>query len=241
MDDVLLIVDDLKSHEPARFSWVWHPGGKAVKRGSQIDITSGQSSVVLRPIYPRPLAESDYVHDYPDDLYWTVADAPTENLQSTEQYYTFHLPQVCDQVKAVTAIILKDSPDQTDLPQITRREGKDWIGLRITHRGRTTDIYINQLADGRLMHLNSWIEADGWQTDAYLFAATYDTGKPASASDRLMLFSASSLRRDGQVWFSSLAKLSLITDQTDVKATGQPSMRFQIRRHNQLQRIQCTE
>ena len=51
--------------------------------------------------------------------------------------------------------------DEKELPEIEKREGKNWIGLRIRNKGKITDIYINQLADGRLMHSNSWIEADG--------------------------------------------------------------------------------
>ena len=74
-----------------------------------------------------------------------------------------------NRVKGLTAIILKDTPDEKDLPKMERREGQDWIGLRIRHKGKITDLYINQLADGRLMHSNSWIMPDGWMTDAYMF------------------------------------------------------------------------
>ena len=65
-----------------------------------------------------------------------------------------------------------------------KREGKDWIGLRVRRGGKVTDMYINQQADGRLMHNNSWIEADGWTTDAYMFTVTYDEGAdPSTAGD----------------------------------------------------------
>lgn len=67
-----------------------------------------------------------------------------------------------------------------------RREGKDWIGLRIRYKGKITDLYINQLADGRLMHSNSWIEADGWFTDAYMFAVTYEAGMEPADSKRAL-------------------------------------------------------
>lgn len=42
-----------------------------------------------------------------------------------------------DRVKGVTAIILGD-PKAVN---ITRREGKDWIGLRIEQGGKTTKVY----------------------------------------------------------------------------------------------------
>ena len=37
-------------------------------------------------------------------------------------------------MKGLTAIILKDAPDEKDLPQMERREGQDWIGpVSYTH------------------------------------------------------------------------------------------------------------
>lgn len=231
--DVILVIDDLKSHEPGYFEWLWHPGGAVTKRGGDLIITEGASSVVVRPLWPEPLAPSDYVHDYPNMLWWEIHEGPTESLDGTEPYWSLHLPQQTDRVKAVTAILLKDVPDQQELPRIERREGKDWIGLRLTQGGKVTDIYINQLADGRLMHLNSWIEADGWTTDAYLFAVTYDTGAAPTAADELFISYGSALRRNDEVWFSSLSKLTLISsfDGRDcaVQVDGQPRLNFRLR------------
>ncbi len=233
IDNVIFVIDDLSSHEPGNFEWLWHPGGKAVKRGFDLNITEGNSAVAVRPLYPRPLAYSNFVHDYPEDLYWEVLEGPTENLSGTEEYYSFKLPKTTDKVKAVTAIILKDSVNQRELPVIERREGKDWIGLRITDKGKVTDLYINQLADGRLMHLNSWIEADGWMTDAYMLAVTYDEGARPETSTDMFIGHGSALRRGNDTYFSSLAKLNVITGREgsalDIQVTGQPRMNFDIR------------
>jgi hypothetical protein len=103
----------------------------------------------------------------------------------------------------------------------------------VTDKGRVTDIYINQLADGRLMHLNSWIEADGWNTDAYLLAVSYPEGSdPADARD-IFIGHGSILRHGSDLRFSSLAKLSIIAGEkngkTDIRATGQPRMNFNYR------------
>lgn len=54
-----------------------------------MNVTNGNSSVVIRPLYPRLLAKSDFVHDYPEDLYWEEIQAPTEDLKGTETYYSF--------------------------------------------------------------------------------------------------------------------------------------------------------
>ena len=226
MDNVIYMVDDLKTHEYGEFEWLWHPGGTWKKSGADVTITNGESSVVVRPIYPRLLALSDFVHDYPDDLYWEEISAPTEDLKGTESYYSLHLPGKFNQIKGLTAIIMKDSVNQKELPLMEKREGKDWIGLRITNKGKITDLYINQLADGRLMHSNSWIEADGWTTDAYMFAVTYPEGtNPAEAKDVFMAY-GSALRRGVTSYFASMSKLFFIQKETEgtlnLWISGQP-------------------
>ncbi len=233
IDNVIYVIDDLLSHEPGQFQWLWHPGGQATKRGFDLEIVNGESAALIRPLYPRQLAYSNFVHDYPEDLYWEVHEGPTENLQGTEEYWSFHLPAVTDRVKGVTAIILKDSVSQKELPQIVRREGKNWIGLKVTYKGKVTDIYINQLADGRLMHLNSWIDADGWSTDAYMLAVSYPEGSDPAKSKEMFIGHGSALRRDGETYFSSLAKLNVITrldgSRLDIQVAGQPRMNFNLK------------
>lgn len=198
-----------------------------------MNITNGNSAVVVRPLYPRMLAASNFVHDYPDDLYWQEIEAPTEDLKGKESYYSFHLPAEVNRVKGVTAIILKESPDDKNLPHIEKRKGKDWIGLRIRNKGKIADIYINQLADGRLMHSNSWIEADGWSTDAYMFAVTYpDNNTPVEANEYYICY-GSSLRRGATSYFSSLTKLFMIQKEenkhTRLFIEGSPKVRAIVR------------
>lgn len=234
IDNVIYVIDDLSSHAPGQFEWLWHPGGEAKKQGYDLNVTNGDASVAIRPIYPRPLAYSGYVHDYPDDLWWETVEAPHESLKSTEEYWSFHLPAVTDRIKAVTAIILKDSVAQKELPRMERRDGKDWIGLRVTDKGRVTDIYINSLADGQLMHLNSWIEADGWVTDAYMLAVTYPEGTDPAKADRKFICHGSSLRRgEGDVYFSSLSKLNLLANESagglEVEVNGQPRINASVK------------
>ena len=229
LDDVILVIDDIHAHRPGNFEWLWHPGGQATKRGFDLEVVADSSAVSIRPLYPRPLAYSNFVHDYPEDLTWEVRQGPTEDLKGTEDYYSFRLPGATDRVKAVTAIILKDSPRQKTMPQIERREGRDWIGLRITDGDRVTDVYINQLADGRLMHLNSWIDADGWTTDAYMLAVTYRKGADPAKPERMFIGYGSSLRRGADVYYSSLSKLNVVAGPSGVTADGQPRMDFRLR------------
>ena len=50
IDDVIYMIDDLKTHDVGHFEWLWHPGGEAEKRGIDLNITNGNSSVVVRYI-----------------------------------------------------------------------------------------------------------------------------------------------------------------------------------------------
>lgn len=234
IDDVIYVMDDIHAHEPGHFEWLWHPGGEAKKNGYDLEIVNGESAVAIRPIYPAPLAPSAYVHDYPENLYWEVKRGPKEDLSGEEEYYSFHLPGDTDRVKGVTAIMLKESPEDKNLPTIERREGKDWIGLRVKKDGKVTDLYINQLADGRLMHMNSWIDADGWETDAYMLAVTYPENGDATNPDELFIGHGSSLKRGDDVRFSSLSKLNVIQKGEEVKVTGQPRATYSIKKGGEM-------
>ena len=233
IDDIIYVIDDIHSHKPGQFEWLWHPGGKAEKKGFDLNIINGESAASIRPIYPRPLAYSNYVHDYPEDMRWEVRQGPTEDLKGNEDYYAFILPGDTDRVKGLTAITLKDSPKQKDVPQFETREGKDWIGVRVTYKGKVTDLYINQLADGRLMHLNSWIDADGWTTDAYMLAVTYKEGGDPTKPEEVFVNHGSSLRRGNEVIFSSLAKLNVIAKPEgkcmNLWVNGQPRVNMKYR------------
>ena len=154
-------------------------------------------------------------------------------MKGTETYYSFHLPAEVNRIKGLTAIILKETPNEKDLPQMERREGQDWIGLRIRHKGKVTDLYINQLADGRLMHSNSWIMPDGWMTDAYMFAVSYPEGTEAADAKDFFICHGSALRRDKETYFSSLSKLFVIQKEEGKKLNlwidGQPKIHAMFR------------
>lgn len=211
IDNVIYLIDDLKSHDMGTYQWLWHTGSATCRKsGTDLHVVNGNSAVTIRPLYPRELAKSDFIHDYPDDLYWEILEVPQEDLQKTETCYAFHLPGETNRVKGLTAIILKEDPAETDLPRMEKRQGADWIGVRICHKGKVTDIYLNQLADGRLMHSNSWITADGWETDAYLWAVSYREGQDPAQAEELFVGYGSALRRNGITHFSSLSKQYLI-------------------------------
>jgi hypothetical protein len=102
-------------------------------------------------------------------------------------------------------------------------------GVKITQDGKTTELYLNLLADGHIMHLNSINNFNGWETDAYLFGITYPAGKKDAMvndiSDYFMAY-GSYIRKDGQTVFNSLSKLYMIArkkdNNLDMVLQGQP-------------------
>lgn len=226
IDNVIYIIDDLKTYKTGKFEWLWHTEGEVKKRGIDMYVTNKKAAVIIRPVYPEYLAPSGFVHDYPTYLYVEEKQGPTEDLKSRETYHSFKYPVEANRIKGLTAIILKDSVNETTLPKMERIEGKDWIGLRIRNKGKVTDLYINQLADGRMMHMNSWIWADGWETDAYMFAVTYPEGAKASEAKDIFIAYGSALRRDGVSYFGSLSKLNVIQEsvgkEVQITVDGQP-------------------
>lgn len=226
IDNVIYVIDDLKTYTNGKFQWLWHTEGNVKKNAIDMHVTNQNASVVIRPLYPEYLAPSGFVHDYPSYFYVEEKQGPTEDLKGMESYYSFHYPVETNRIKGVTAIILKDSVQQTSLPQMERIEGKDWIGLRIRNKGRITDLYINQQADGRLMHMNSWIWANGWETDAYMFAVSYPEGAEPEQFSEMFVSYGSALRRKGVSYFGSLSKLYFIRKEsagsTELSISGQP-------------------
>lgn len=212
--NVILVIDDLRSHEAGEYEWLWHPGGLAKVTEKGLEISEGNSEVLIQPIFP--------ITDEP--YRWEVLEGPTPDLKGSEEYYSVHLPGTYQRVKAVTAIYLKEVPGEKALPSIQTIEGDNWIGLTINNNGKESRVYINQLADGRLMHLNSWIEADEWTTDAYLLVT--------SDEDTFICY-GSSLKRDDEVYFSSLTKMNVLAQEhdgtLDLQITGQSHINMSYR------------
>jgi hypothetical protein len=228
---VILIIDDVKANETGKFDWLLHPGGASKKVGGDISIVQNNSAVLVRPLFPETLVQTGFDHDFPDKMKLTEVTAPKarDEAHPTEIYYSIGYPQEVRQTKFITAIILKDSVNDKNLPVIERLHNETMNGVKITQDGKTTELYLNLLADGHIMHLNSINNFNGWETDAYLFGITYPAGKkdvsPTDVSDYFMAY-GSYIRKDGQTVFNSLSKLYMIArkkdNNLDMVLQGQP-------------------
>lgn len=232
IDNVILVIDDLKTYDYGNFEWLIHPDGTSKKEGGDIQIVNKNASVAVRPLFPETLIESGFDHDFPEKMKLKAIEAPiAKELEKTETYYSVQYPEKVNRMKFVTAIILKDTPADKNLPQITRLKGGDMIGVRISGNGKTTDVFLNLKADGRIMHLNSCNMINTWDTDAYLLAVSYPEGKdgtdPKNISE-LFVGYGSYVRKGESPIFNSLSKLYVISEgngsEQAIWMEGQPVM-----------------
>jgi hypothetical protein len=228
---VIIIIDDVRAHETGTFSWLLHPGGESKKIGGDISIVNNKSSVLVRPLFPETLVETGFDHDFPEKMKLEEIIAPkARDIQNpTELHYSVAYPTAVKQTKFITAIILKDSVNDKNIPKIERLHNETMNGVRITQNGKVTELYLNLLADGHIMHLNSINSFNGWETDAYLTGITYPENtknvQPSQVTDYFMAY-GSYLRKDGTTVFNSLSKLYMVAskkgDKLDMILQGQP-------------------
>lgn len=198
LDDVLVVVDEVATHQPATLSWLWHPGGETKRKGATLVVEKGKAQATITPLFPEPLAPSAFQQDYPRTLVAETQEAKGEDLKDAPPYYALTMPYKTERATGVTVITLSTPHAASAATAVERIEGRNWIGVSLRHGAHTTHLYIDELADGRLMHSNSWIEADGWQTDARMLVVC--DGRPT------LIVYGSALRRDGRTIFSSLTK-----------------------------------
>ncbi|MFD1818971.1 protein of unknown function [Pseudarcicella hirudinis] len=230
VDKVILIIDDVKAYETGKYEWLLHPGGESKKVGGDISITSKKSSVLVRPLFPETLVQTGFNHDFPEKMVLNELSGPKEeDVKSKETYYGFAYPEEIKQTKFITAIILKDSVNDMNLPQIERLKGENMQGVRIRHNGKITEVFLNLMADGRIMHLNTHNNLNGWETDAYLLGVSFPENKKTDKAEDVSDFFVgygSYIRKDGQLLFNSLSKLFLISNREngrqDLLLQGQP-------------------
>jgi hypothetical protein len=244
--DVILIIDDVKTYDIGQFDFLLHYADTAVKKGPDFEITKDNKSVLFRPIYPETLPLG-YPHDLPEKMKFRTEYGIKDRTDNVKiPYYVLSAPAKTDRTKFVNAIILlneNNKPVQaftgssgasggagrTNLPVIEKFEGNNYSGIRITQNGQVTEVYINLLADGRLMHRNANNIIYGWETDAYISAFSFPENADrnnASNLSSLFVSNGSYFRKDGNVLLSSLSKVFMYAEisgsELNVQLLGQP-------------------
>ena len=199
--DVILLVDDLQTYDVGQLEWLLHVGGEARREGLDLRVTKGAAEVRVRPLFPEPFPDAGLPTDYPERMRCEERSGLADHDPDTAvSYYAFVPAEPERRTKFITAITLVTAANRTALPQLERLRGPDWIGVRVRQGGRTTDVFLNLLADGRIMHRNSNTTIEGWETDALL------TVIDQAATPRFLLAHGSYLRRAGKSLVESLQK-----------------------------------
>ncbi len=229
--DVILVFDDLLAHEPGQFESLLHYNGTSKRRGLDLSIKEGDAEVLVRPLYPETFPTGGLPHDFPEQMLLEEKLGYEDHHPDTRKpYWSISHFKETKRTKLVTAIILKTEKNEDDLPVVERFDGKDFLGVSITQNGKTTNVYLNLLADGRLKHRNSVINMNGWETDAYLTVLEFEEGKDETQVkniNKLFVGHGSYLRREGQVIIHSLSKHTTLVegfqDKANVIFQGQPT------------------
>jgi oligo-alginate lyase len=195
--EVILMIDDIRAHREGRFDWLLHYAGSAEADESGARIVNAAAAARIVFLHS-PL------------LHRNVECGLADNQPDVQRpFLRFSTSTPAREAKLFTAIVL-EAPDQAK-PQIEQLAGNDCLGVRITQAGRTTEVWLNLMADGRVAHVNSINECGGWTTDAYLLASTRRTHvfEATDDLDSLLIVDGSMVQRDRPVW-SSLSKTTVL-------------------------------
>ena len=245
LDDIILIFDDIRTHESGKLEWLLHYEGKAEQKGADIYLRNGDAKAIVKSIYPEKLNLTEKIglkdHD-PDTKIPYLALSPPEDL--SEAKFIIAIIPLPATIKNREAATEPKGEVDGELTQLKLLKAKNMLGVRVTAKDKITDVYLNLRADGRRMHRNSNNIIDGWDTDAYLFALT----RPADAQPndidsvtRYFIACGSYLRKENTVILDSLSKIYTVftANQPDLKIDlqGQPLLNATINTPNQLQSV----
>ncbi|TSA54608.1 MAG: DUF4962 domain-containing protein [Planctomycetaceae bacterium] len=216
LGDVILIFDDVRTHEKGQLEWLLHYLDKAEQQGERILLSNGDTRALVWPLFPEAMqvVEKKGLEDHRPD--------------SEVTYLAFTPEQPARDAKFITAVFPLEPGSEEPAVQVERLNANEAIGVRLSDGNILTDVYLNLRADGRKMHRNSCNVIDGWDTDAYLFAVTRPKNTDENDPDsvvRYFVACGSYLRKNGKVVLDSLSKVDTIFvpgRQTQVQLEGQP-------------------
>jgi hypothetical protein len=224
VDDVLLIFDDIRTHEPGKLEWLLHYEGTRQPGGADLILSNEDARVTIRPLFPQGMqvAEKEGLRDHsPDRKVTYLALSPEGKMR---------------EAKFIVALVPMRKADAGPMPHIESRTADNAIGVRIRDDKTITDVWLNLMADGRRMHRNSNNVIDGWDTDAYLIALTRPAGAGESDPDsttRCFVVCGSYLRKNGKVTLHALSKVNAVFTCRDAEMKialhGQPITRAALR------------
>ncbi|MBL7152078.1 MAG: heparinase II/III family protein [Phycisphaerae bacterium] len=224
IDDVILIFDDVRTHEAGQLEWLLHYEGQAKQDRADIRLSNGsQAKAIVRPLFPKNMAVA------------TKKGLKDHDPDTEVEYLAFTPDGNSREAKFITAILPLDKPQDKPNLKLELLEGDEMLGVRISQGTKLTEVFLNLRADGRRMHRNSNKTINGWDTDAYLFGVTRSADSPDDPDSitRCFIACGSYLRKNGKVVIDSLSKVYSIFESKDgrmnVTLQGQPIINCRIR------------
>ena len=194
--DVLVTVDDLRAHAPAKFASLFHCMGEGTARGNRVEV-QGKTPLAATVLFPEAVkVEERLGYLPPKNAKGTDPDAKRDLPR--KPYYAFCAEDETDVMQFVTLYGLHEAANI----QPEKLFGPNWLGLRLCYGGNTYTLAYNLLADGRKMHENSNNTILGCETDAYILVFKKD----AAGKETVLMVYGSYLRRDGRSLYESFTK-----------------------------------
>jgi hypothetical protein len=224
IDDIILVFDDIRTHEPGKLEWLLHYDGTIQPDGTNWIVSNEDAKVLVQPLFPEKMQaiEKKGLKDHEPD--------------KEVSYLAFSPEGTMREAKFVTAIVPLQAGDGSHPPRVEPLKANNAVGARFHGDGTITDVWLNLMADGRRMHRNSNNIIDGWDTDAYLIALTRPADANQSDPDsvtRCFVACGSHLRKNGKVALDSLSKVyttfACEGPAMEVALQGQPIVRASIR------------
>ncbi|MBN2137743.1 MAG: heparinase II/III-family protein [Sedimentisphaerales bacterium] len=224
IDNLILVLDDIRTHEPGQLEWLLHFEGRAEQNAPGIRLSNGdKAAAIVRPLFPKNMAVAK------------KTGLKNHNPDMQVEYLAFTPPDKSRDMKFITAILPLENPEDKPNAQLELLEADEMIGVRISRDKEITDVFLNLRADGRRMHRNSNNIVQGWNTDAAIFGITRPAGAPDDPDSitRCFVICGSYLRKNGKVVMDSLSKVYSIfqTENGEMNVTlrGQPITNCRIR------------
>jgi hypothetical protein len=224
IDGVILIIDDVRTHEPGQLEWLLHYEGTAQQNGSVLALSNEEAKVTVHSLFP-------------EDTRFTQKMGLKDHDPDTQVPYLAIVPEgTRREAKFITAVVPAPKGDDNRVTRIESLKSDNALGVRIHSNRTVTDVWLNLMADGRRMHRNSNNVIDGWDTDAYLVGLTRPVDTVNTDLDsltRCFIACGSYLRKDGKVVLQSLSKVYTVFTWQDhemqVALQGQPFIRAHFR------------
>ena len=221
---MILIIADVRAHEPGRLEWLLHYKGTAQQHGSARALSNEEAEVTVHSLFP-------------EDAQFFQKMGLKDHDPDTQVPYLAIVPEGSRrEAKFITAVIPEPKGTDNSVPRIESLKSENAIGVRIHNAQTVTDVWLNLMADGRRMHRNSNHVIDDWDTDAYLIGLTRPIDTADTGPDSLIrcfIACGSYLRKDGKVALQSLSKVYTVFKWQDqelhVALQGQPLMRADLR------------